>query len=93
MIAQPRHGYAQRQKISALSARSKAQRSYTQVSHTERENSMGYIINGYNRTGQYWVTKRAKTREEADAIVADLLATGDYAQAGIDVRWNPRTGD
>jgi len=54
---------------------------------------MGYIINGYNRTGQYWVTKRAKTREEADAIVADLLATGDYAQAGIDVRWNPRTGD
>jgi len=54
---------------------------------------MGYIINAYNRTDKYMATYCAKTREQADAIVAELLATGDYAQAGIDVRWNPRTGD
>lgn len=54
---------------------------------------MGYIINAYNKTGQYWITKRAKTREQADVIRDELLATGDYAPAGIEVRWNPRTGD
>lgn len=54
---------------------------------------MGYIINAYNRTDKYMDTFRAKTREQANAIVADLLASGHYAEAGIEIRWNPRTGD
>ena len=54
---------------------------------------MGYIINAYNRTDKYMATYRAKTREEAYKIRADLLATGNYAEAGIEIRWNARTGD
>ena len=54
---------------------------------------MGYIINAYNWVDKYWITKRAKTHEEAQEIREQLLATGNYAPAGIEIRWNPRTGD
>lgn len=52
-----------------------------------------YIIQAYNRRTKHTHTHRCDTMEERAAYIGQLLASGDYVEAGISWEWIARGYD
>ena len=49
-----------------------------------------YRIQAYNTATDRFSVYMAKTMEERTSVINDLIATGNYTQAGITVEWLAR---
>jgi hypothetical protein len=49
-----------------------------------------YRIQAYNKRTKHFTIHRCETMEERRKILADLLASGDYSEAGITWEWLAR---
>jgi hypothetical protein len=51
-----------------------------------------YRIQAYNYVDKYHTVRNVRTMEERAQVIAELLATGKYVQAGITWEWLARCG-